>query len=72
MGERSLALLVLASVLLDIAVTTDQVLDLRSIYMLAPEQRGPLNGLVNLSDRINYRFAAAKSRRNSSAVRRGP
>lgn len=42
---RSLALLVAAALLLDAAVQVNQVLSLRSIYMLAPELRGRLNGL---------------------------
>jgi predicted MFS family arabinose efflux permease len=42
---HSLALLVLAALLLDAAVQVCQVLSLRSIYMLAPELRGRLNGL---------------------------
>lgn len=42
---HSVALLVLAALVLDAAVQTSQVLSLRSLYMLAPEQRGRLNGL---------------------------
>jgi predicted MFS family arabinose efflux permease len=42
---RSLAGLVVAGVLLDGAVQLCQVLSIRSLYMLAPEQRGRLNGL---------------------------
>jgi MFS family permease len=41
----SLVLLVAAAVLLDAAVQVNQVLSLRSIYMLAPELRGRLSGL---------------------------
>jgi MFS family permease len=43
--SRSLTLLVIAALLLDAAVQVCQVLSLRSIYMLAPELRGRLNGL---------------------------
>jgi MFS family permease len=42
---HSLALLILAALILDAAVQVCQVLSLRSIYMLAPELRGRLNGL---------------------------
>jgi len=42
---HSLALLVLAALILDAAVQVCQVLSLRSIYMLAPDLRGRLNGL---------------------------
>ena len=42
---HSLALLILAALILDAAVQLCQVLSLRSIYMLAPESRGRLNGL---------------------------
>ena len=42
---HSLALLVAAALILDAAVQLCQVLSLRSIYMLAPELRGRLNGL---------------------------
>ncbi len=42
---HSLMLLVAAALLLDAAVQVNQVLSLRSIYMLAPELRGRLNGL---------------------------
>jgi predicted MFS family arabinose efflux permease len=42
---RSLALLVLAALILDAAVQISLVLSLRSIYMLAPDLRGRLNGL---------------------------
>jgi hypothetical protein len=42
---RSLALLILAALLLDAAVQMCQVLSLRSIYALAPALRGRLNGL---------------------------
>jgi predicted MFS family arabinose efflux permease len=42
---HSLALLIAAALLLDAAVQVNQVLSLRCIYMLAPEQRGRLNGL---------------------------
>jgi predicted MFS family arabinose efflux permease len=42
---HSLAFLVLAALILDAAVQLCQVLSLRSIYMLAPESRGRLNGL---------------------------
>jgi predicted MFS family arabinose efflux permease len=42
---HSLALLILAALLLDAAVQVCQVLSLRSIYMLAPTSRGRLNGL---------------------------
>jgi predicted MFS family arabinose efflux permease len=42
---HSLVLLVLAAVTLDAAVQVCQVLSLRSIYMLAPDLRGRLNGL---------------------------
>jgi cyanate permease len=42
---HSLFVLVAAALLLDGAVQVNQVLSLRSIYMLAPEQRGRLNGL---------------------------
>jgi predicted MFS family arabinose efflux permease len=47
--RQSLWLLVLAGVLLDGAVQLCQVLSLRSIYMLAPESRGRLNGLFMTS-----------------------
>jgi predicted MFS family arabinose efflux permease len=43
--SRSLTLLVVAALLLDAAVQVCQVLSLRSLYMLAPELRGRLNGL---------------------------
>jgi MFS family permease len=42
---HSLSLLTLAALMLDAAVQVCQVLSLRSIYMLAPELRGRLNGL---------------------------
>jgi MFS family permease len=42
---HSLPLLLLAALALDAAVQVCQVLSLRSIYMLAPEIRGRLNGL---------------------------
>lgn len=42
---HSLPLLVAAALLLDAAVQVNGVLSLRSIYMLAPELRGRLNGL---------------------------
>jgi len=42
---HSLALLILAALLLDAAVQMCQVLSLRSIYTLAPALRGRLNGL---------------------------
>jgi predicted MFS family arabinose efflux permease len=42
---HSLALLILAALILDAAVQVCQVLSLRSIYMLAPDLRGRLNGL---------------------------
>jgi predicted MFS family arabinose efflux permease len=42
---HSMALLILAALVLDAAVQMCQVLSLRSIYMLAPELRGRLNGL---------------------------
>jgi predicted MFS family arabinose efflux permease len=42
---HSLALLIVAALVLDAAVQLCQVLSLRSIYMLAPESRGRLNGL---------------------------
>lgn len=42
---HSLLVLVAAALLLDGAVQVNQVLSLRTIYMLAPEQRGRLNGL---------------------------
>jgi predicted MFS family arabinose efflux permease len=42
---HSLALLILAALILDAAVQVCQVLSLRSIYMLAPELRGRLNGM---------------------------
>jgi predicted MFS family arabinose efflux permease len=42
---HSLALLIVAALMLDAAVQVCQVLSLRSIYMLAPELRGRLNGL---------------------------
>jgi predicted MFS family arabinose efflux permease len=42
---HSLGLLILAAVILDAAVQVCQVLSLRTIYMLAPELRGRLNGL---------------------------
>jgi predicted MFS family arabinose efflux permease len=42
---HSLALLVLAAVVLDAAVQICQVLSLRSIYALAPESRGRVNGV---------------------------
>jgi predicted MFS family arabinose efflux permease len=42
---HSLSLLVIAALMLDAAVQVCQVLSLRSIYMLAPELRGRLNGL---------------------------
>ncbi len=41
----SLALLVVGALVLDAAVQVCQVLSLRSLYMLAPELRGRLNGL---------------------------
>jgi predicted MFS family arabinose efflux permease len=44
-SQHSLAGLVLAGVLLDGAVQLCNVLSLRSLYMLAPELRGRLNGL---------------------------
>ena len=43
--SHSLPLLLLAALALDAAVQVCQVLSLRSIYMLAPEIRGRLNGL---------------------------
>jgi predicted MFS family arabinose efflux permease len=43
--QHRLAWLVVAALLLDAAVQVCQVLSLRSIYMLAPDQRGRLNGL---------------------------
>ena len=42
---HSLPLLIASAVLLDAAVQVNGVLSLRSIYMLAPELRGRLNGL---------------------------
>jgi predicted MFS family arabinose efflux permease len=42
---HSIALLVVAALVLDAAVQVCQVLSLRSIYMLAPDLRGRLNGL---------------------------
>ena len=42
---HSVSLLVTAALMLDAAVQVCQVLSLRSIYMLAPESRGRLNGL---------------------------
>jgi predicted MFS family arabinose efflux permease len=42
---HSLALLILAALILDAAVQVCQVLSLRNIYMLAPELRGRLNGM---------------------------
>ncbi len=42
---RSIALLVVAAILLDGAVQLCNVLSLRSLYVLAPELRGRLNGL---------------------------
>jgi predicted MFS family arabinose efflux permease len=42
---HSVALLVVAALILDAAVQVCQVLSLRSIYMLAPDLRGRLNGL---------------------------
>jgi predicted MFS family arabinose efflux permease len=42
---HSLVLLVLAALVLDAAVQVCQVLSMRSIYTLAPESRGRLNGL---------------------------
>jgi predicted MFS family arabinose efflux permease len=42
---HSVALLILGALVLDAAVQLCQVLSLRSIYMLAPESRGRLNGL---------------------------
>jgi len=42
---HSLAALVLAALLIDAAVQVCQVLSIRSLYMLAPELRGRLNGL---------------------------
>jgi MFS family permease len=42
---HSLSLLIVAALILDAAVQVCQVLSLRSIYMLAPELRGRLNGL---------------------------
>lgn len=42
---HSLLLLVLAALVLDAAVQVCQVLSMRSIYTLAPESRGRLNGL---------------------------
>jgi predicted MFS family arabinose efflux permease len=46
-GQRlhSVTFLVIAALLLDAAVQVCQVLSLRSLYMLAPELRGRLNGL---------------------------
>jgi predicted MFS family arabinose efflux permease len=49
---HSLALLVLAALILDAAVQVCQILSLRSIYMLAPELRGRINGLF-----ISFAFA---------------
>ena len=43
--EHSLVLLIVAALILDAAVQVCQVLSLRSLYMLAPELRGRLNGL---------------------------
>ena len=43
--EHSMALLIVAAVILDAAVQVCQVLSLRAIYTLAPESRGRLNGL---------------------------
>ena len=43
--EHSLVLLIVAALVLDAAVQVCQVLSLRSLYMLAPELRGRLNGL---------------------------
>lgn len=43
--SHSLALLVAGAILLDAAVQINQVLSLRSLFMLAPELRGRLNGL---------------------------
>jgi len=45
MHYRSLAGLVVAAILLDSAVQLCQVLSMRSLYVLAPELRGRLNGL---------------------------
>jgi MFS family permease len=42
---HSLALLIIAALILDAAVQMCQVLSLRSLYMLAPELRGGLNDL---------------------------
>jgi predicted MFS family arabinose efflux permease len=42
---HSLSLLILAALILDAAVQMCQVLSLRSIYMLAPQLRGRLNGV---------------------------
>jgi predicted MFS family arabinose efflux permease len=42
---HSLPLLILAALILDAAVQVCQVLSLRSIYMLAPDLRGRLNGM---------------------------
>ncbi|NYF22372.1 putative MFS family arabinose efflux permease [Xanthomonas sp. JAI131] len=46
---HALLWLVIAALVLDAAVQVCQVLSLRSIYMLAPEQRGRLNGLFMTS-----------------------
>jgi predicted MFS family arabinose efflux permease len=43
--EHSLLLLIAAALVLDAAVQVCQVLSLRSLYMLAPELRGRLNGV---------------------------
>lgn len=58
-----LVLLVIAAIILDAAVQTCQVLNLRSIYMLAPHLRGRLNGLfmtaVFICGACGSAFAAA-------------
>jgi hypothetical protein len=44
-AHGALALLVLAAVLLDAAVQLSKVIGVRTIYLLAPEARGRMNGL---------------------------
>lgn len=44
-AEHSLVLLIIAALVLDAAVQVCQVLSLRSLYMLAPQLRGRLNGV---------------------------
>jgi len=58
---HSIALLVLAALLLDAAVQTCGVLSLRSLYMMAPQLRGRLNGLFMTSIFICGAFASGLS-----------